>query len=362
MNLHRDQLYFLIMKKIIFIILMIATLLSLSGCQSLWYQFLNIIVDIAPDRFVFEEDHEKLSIPIVTSHSLDKNNNETEYLIIIIHGGGLNAVKTFETGQQFIESLKMPKDRFWVLAPQIIEGVKLKEKGLLFWDQRWKGGGMSLSTGLNKDLPSLSSFEVIDRLIDVSIKLNPGINRIIILGHSAGGQFVVRYAAINSRHEFLEQQGVSIRYVVANPSNYLYLDQTRFHFNSKGEILITSQEELKDCPSYNKYRYGLEELYGYADTLPPQLIRTRLLTRPVMFVLGTADTDRNWSLDKSCEGEAQGENRYQRGLLYKHHLGHFVKTSLESPHIWLEIPEVGHDATEIFTHPRFITELKTLDF
>ena len=106
---------------------MISTLLSLSGCQSLWYQFLNFTVDIAPDRFVFEEDHEKLSIPIVTSHPLDKNNNETEYLIVIIHGGGLNAVKTFETGQQFIESLKIPKDRFWVLAPQIIEGVKLKE-------------------------------------------------------------------------------------------------------------------------------------------------------------------------------------------------------------------------------------------
>ena len=350
------------MKKIIFITLMTSSLFGLIGCQSLWYQFLNLTVDIAPDRFVFEEDHQKLSIPIVSSDPLDINNNETEYLIIMIHGGGLNVVNTFETGQQFIESLKMSKDRFLILAPQIIEGVKLKEKGILFWDHRWKGGGMSLSTGLNKGLPSLSSFEVMDRLIDVSIKLNPNIHRITILGHSAGGQFVVRYAAINSRNEFLEQQGVSIRYVVANPSSYLYLDQTRFHFNSKGEILITSRENLMNCPGYNKYKYGLEELYGYAETLSPQLIRTRLLTRPVMFVLGSADTDRNWSLDKSCEGEAQGENRFQRGLLYKHHLGHFVKTSLESQHIWLEIPEVGHDATEIFTHPKFITELKTFDF
>ena len=341
---------------------MTSTLLGLFGCQGLWYQFLNITVDIAPDRFVFEEDHEKASIPIVTSHPLDKNNNEFEYLIVIIHGGGLNAVNTFETGQKFIESLKMPKDRFLVLAPQIIEGVKLKEKGLLFWDQRWKGGGMSLSTGLNKDLPSLSSLEVMDRLLDVSIKLNPGIRRIIILGHSAGGQFIVRYAAINSLHEFLEQQGISIRYVVANSSSYPYLDQTRFHFNSAGEILITSREELMNCPSYNKYKYGLEELYGYAETLSPQLIRTRLLARQVIFVLGTADTDRNWSLDKSCEGEAQLENRYQRGLLYKHHLGPFVKTSLESQHIWLEIPEIGHDATKIFTHPRFISELESLDF
>jgi len=60
-------------------------------------------------------------------------------------------------------------------------------------------------------------------------------------------------------------------------------------------------------------------------------------------------------MDKSCEGETQGENRYQRGLLYKHHLGQFTKTSLESQHIWLEISKVGHDATEIFTHPSFVS-------
>jgi hypothetical protein len=160
--------------------------------NGLWYQFLNITVDIAPDRFVIEEDHQKLSIPIVTSHALDKNNNDTEYLIIMIHGAGLNANKAFATGQKIIESLEMPKNHFWVLAPQIIEGVKLDEKGLLFWDRRWRSGGMSLSTRLNKDLPSLSSFEVIDRLLDAAIKPNPGIRRIIILGHSAGGQFIVR--------------------------------------------------------------------------------------------------------------------------------------------------------------------------
>ena len=103
------------MKKILFITLIFSTILGLIGCQGLWYQFLNVIVDIAPDRIVFEEDHEKLSIPIVTSNPLDKNNNETEYLVIMIHGGGFNAGGSFKTGQQIIESLKMPKDRFWFL-------------------------------------------------------------------------------------------------------------------------------------------------------------------------------------------------------------------------------------------------------
>ena len=153
------------MKKIISVTLLICTLLGLIGCQSLWYPFLNANVDIAPDRFVFE----------------------------------------------------------------------------------------------NKDLPGLSSFEVIDRLIEAAVKLNPGIRRILILGHSAGAQFIVRFAATNGRHELLEQQGISIRYVVANSSSYPYLDQTRFHFNPAGEMRITSSEELLNCPGYNKYKYGLEE-------------------------------------------------------------------------------------------------------
>jgi hypothetical protein len=282
--------------------------------------------------------------------------------MIIIHGGGLNAGKSFETGQKIIESLDIDKSRVMVLAPRFLVGMNPGEKGLLFWDERWRGGGKSLSTGLNKDLPKISRFEVLDKLIDVVTKQKPNLRRIIILEHSARGQFVLRYAAMNNRHEILEGQGVFIRYVVANSSSYLYLDQTRFHFNSTGKILMTSKEELKECPGYNKYKYGLEELYGYAKSLSPQVIRTRLLKRPVMFVLGTADTDRGWWLDTSCEGDAQGENRYERGLLYQHHLRPFVKKAPKSQHIWLEIPEVGHNSTEMFTHPKFITELKTLDF
>jgi pimeloyl-ACP methyl ester carboxylesterase len=350
------------MKKTIFISLFLLALLGLSGCQSIWYLFLKCVVDIAPDRFTVEKDNRKLSIPVHSSHPLTENDDQLEYLMIIVHGAGLNAGKSFETGQQIIESLNIDKSRVMVLAPQFLEGVDPGEKGLLVWDQRWRDGGKSLSTGLNKDLPKVSSFEILDRLIDVLPKQNPNMRRIIILGHSAGGQFVLRYAAINNRHESSERQGVFIRYIVANPSSYLYLDGTRYQITPENEFLKMPKEKLTDCPGYDKYKYGLEELYGYAETLSPQLIRTRLLTRPFVFVLGTADTDRNWSLDKSCEGEAQGENRYQRGLLYKHHLGHFVKTSLESQHIWLEILKVGHNATEIFTHPRFITELKTLDF
>ncbi len=350
------------MKKILSVSLLFSSLLILSGCQSLWHQVLNCVVDIAPDRFVFEDGNKKLSIPIVASHPLNKNNNETEYLIIMVHGGGLNANGTFETAHKTVEALDITTNRSLALAPQIIEGVKLDEKGLLFWDPKWREGGVSLSTGLNKDLPVLSSFEVMDRLIDASIKKNPNIQKMIILGHSAGGQFVLRYAAINSRHELLKQQGISIRYVVANPSSYLYLDKTRYKFTPKGEILEIPQENFKDCPGYNKFKYGMEDRYGYAKHFSIKTIRKRLLTRPIIFLIGMEDIDREWLLDKSCECDTQGRNRYERGILYRHHLSSFVKAIPNPQHIWIEIPGVGHNSTEMFTHTKFIKKLKTLDF
>jgi pimeloyl-ACP methyl ester carboxylesterase len=350
------------MKKIVFISLAIFILLSLSGCQSLWYLFLKVFVDIAPDRFTIEEQNEKLSIPIYSSHPLIKEDNEVEYLILIVHGAGLNASKTFETGQKIVESLKIAKSRVMVVAPQFLEGVDPNEKGLLLWDRRWRSGGKFLSNDLNKSLPELSSYEVLDTLIYVITKRNPNLRRAIILGHSAGGQFVLRYAALNNNHEMWARQGVLVQYIVSNSSSYLYLDETRYQYDSKERGIEIPRGELMNCPGYNKYKYGLEELYGYAETLSPELIRTRLLTRPIMFLNGAADTDRSWSLDKSCEGDAQGENRYMRWLLYKYHLRHFVKDSIKSQLIWLEIPDVGHNSTEMFNHPKFIKTLKALNF
>lgn len=89
----------------------------------------NCVVDIAPDRFVFEEGNKKLSIPIMASHPLIENNHEIEYLIIMVHGGGLNANGSFETAHKIVGELELKSNRSLVLAPQIIEGIKLDEKG-----------------------------------------------------------------------------------------------------------------------------------------------------------------------------------------------------------------------------------------
>jgi pimeloyl-ACP methyl ester carboxylesterase len=131
-------------------------------------------------------------------------------------------------------------------------------------------------------------------------------------------------------------------------------------FSPDGEILEMSSEELANCDGYNDYKYGLENRYGYAKSISKQNIRLRLTNRPVVFLLGQEDTERSWSLDKSCEVEVQGKNRYARGLLYKHHLTSISKGVHSPNHQWAAIAGVGHDSSEMLTHERFIDALKNL--
>lgn len=159
-------------------------------------------------------------------------------------------------------------------------------------------------------------------------------------------KFFLRYAATNTHHEKYAKKGVSVYYVVANPSRYLYIDGTRYHFEGNGEIRQLTRAEMAHCEGYNRYKYGLEKRYGYANLLSVEEIKARLMKRPLVFLLGQEDTKRSWSLDKACEVEVQGHNRYERGLLHKHH--------------WLILPGVGHNSNEIFTHNEVVAMLQSL--
>lgn len=339
------------MKNTVCILFMVVSVSVLSGCQGLWYVFLDTVVDIAPDRFSFKEKDIAVSIPVFTSQSITLSNKETEHLIVLIHGAGLNAGKLFTIGQQFAESAGLSKNKSMIVTPQFLEGVDPDEENILVWDRTWRSGGLSLVRKQSTSLPEISSYQVLDRLLDAVSKTHPNIGNIILLGHSAGGQFTLRYAASNNRHDSFENRGVSIKYVVANPSSYLYLDRNRYTFDSGGNVLKIPQDQLNDCPNYNHYKYGLDNLYGYPEKLSSQMIRTRLLSRPIIFLLGKNDTNRGWSLDKSCEVNVQGNNRYERGLLYRYHLNTYVPAENHSNHIWIEIPGVDHSARDMFLHP-----------
>jgi len=124
----------------------------------------------------------------------------------------------------------------------------------------------------------------------------------------------LRYAAISNLHIFLKSQNIHVLHIVANPSIYLYLSKSRYKFNDDGKIVEASSDAIADCPNYNHYKYGLENLYGYSAQINTDEIKKRLLSRQIMFLLGTSDNKRDWGLNKSCAGDARGNNRYERGF------------------------------------------------
>lgn len=210
--------------------------------------------------------------PIGSSYVPYCTNNKQGPAVFVIHGVDLNA-KDYLSYLADLDTM--------VIAPQF------QDTGPgLYWSSSWKKGNRSL------DSQRVSSFEVLDRMIEMY-------HGVAVVGHSAGGQFVTRYAA-GTRLE-------GLTFIVANPSSYMYLDKTR-PVSGVG------------CLSFDDYGYGLEDLNDYMSVG----VAPDYQDRNVIYMLGSLDTKIDSNLDTSCEANRQGKNRYDRGLKFYDHLSkHF---------------------------------------
>jgi pimeloyl-ACP methyl ester carboxylesterase len=151
----------------------------------------------------------------------------------------------------------------------------------------------------------ISTYAVFDAMLErlATRTLFPKMQEVVVIGHSAGGQIVQRYAAVGVGPDRLAGSGVNVHFVVANPSSYLYFDTWR-------------PQPQHGCSEYNDWRYGLVDAPAYVTGSASQLER-RYAARDVTYLLGTADTIPNeWDLDTSCAAEAQGPYRFARGKNY----------------------------------------------
>ena len=89
----------------------------------------------------------------------------------------------------------------------------------------------------------LSAFDVFDAILQrvADRTLLPALTTVVVAGHSAGGQVVHRYSIIGRGEVALLARGLHMRYVVANPSSYLYLSAER-----------PEQVDAATCPEFNR--------------------------------------------------------------------------------------------------------------
>ncbi|MFM0045839.1 alpha/beta fold hydrolase [Paraburkholderia sediminicola] len=267
--------------------------------------------------------------------------------VILIHGRLRNADSYFDLAERACALAGGGADTL-LIVPQFLASADLSAHALppstLHWEwTSWMGGE-------NAEGPApISSFDVLDAILQTlaSREQFASLSEVVIAGHSGGGQVVQRYAVVAQGEAPLVARGIALRYVVANPSSYVYFDAMRPSASGEFEPF-----DATACPSFNRWKYGLEDLPAYASSREgagsADTLESRYAHREVTVLLGGADCDpQHPALDRSCAAQAQGEHRLARGLAYARYMASRHPEG-SAKHRTFVIDGVGHDAKGIF--------------
>lgn len=270
--------------------------------------------------------------------------------VVIIPGSARDSDSGYGTLARAASIVGMNDLTSLLVVPQFLLEEDLEYHDLpadrLYWDDSgWKEGDPSLSTTANPRPGTISSFAVLDSMLVAIAHRNPNVKSIVVAGHSAGGQFVNRFAAGSMAQQSLESRGIQVSYVVANPSTYLYLSPERVVPGTTTSFAVPSVS----C-SYNRYKYGLQSRNPYMAATSTAQIVAQYRQRRITYLLGQLDDDPDHpELDTSCSANVQGAHRLERGLIFRNYLGFLYGATQVSSHNASVVPGVGHDSRGIFT-------------
>src|SRR5438477_2062237 len=220
----------------------------------------------------------------------------------------------------------------------------------------WRSGGGEVEN------EKLTSFDFMDEIIRrlARKEVFPNLKTIVVAGHSAGGQFVMRYEMSNQVHDSV---GVPVSYVVSNPSSFAYVDTLRPTVSALPSTFAAAAPgyhppvaatpppafvpyaDAKNCSGYDTWPYGLKGRVGYSARLSEDQLKTQLTRRPVTYLLGEADILPLGVFDTSCPAMAQGPTRLGRGLAFSK----YVNENLHAHHGVIVVPFCSHSQRCMFT-------------
>ncbi len=260
-----------------------------------------------------------------------------EIVVVMIHGldGGLAPVSAQSSLEKALGGIYVIAPRFPRL--QTFEKRHLADDGRPHWNDSWsaitaqkgdaaddwRGGGDA--NGFR-----LSSFDVVDRLFAklADRKLYPNLKKVVLVGFSAGGQFVSRYAAVGRGKV---RRGVRVEYASMSGATYLF-------FNP-------------DSP----WHYGLEGRPRYCAGISLKKIMSNLCSRRVFYACGELDDGVGDRCQPSLE---QGASRRERFENLQEHIHGFPRW--EKMVSFYLIPGISHEAGRAYADPVFVDFVKAL--
>lgn len=288
------------------------------------------------------------NLPLEPAPGEDDCHAGIERLVIVQHGNGRTAWSYFE-GVRNAATIAGVESTTLIVAPHFPAPVEAAE-GFHSWSplsSGWKSGDDSLTS------PPLSSFAAIDRLVLDFVLASPhypALKEVVVTGHSAGGQFTQRYAIATAVDEAPEAAGVDFRFVVLNPSSYLYLDPYRWDGVGVPPAIDFAVPSGTGCDAEsNEYKYGLDGVpTGHYVEAHLDAVPAAYLGRDVTYLLGEADTLQDSDLDTSCPAMLQGAHRLERGEVFAAYLDARFPAQ---DHALVTVPGVGHSQSAMYGSP-----------
>jgi len=294
-------------------------------------------------------------LPLYATGAWDAPQSHVTRAVVLLHGRLRNADAYFNLGHRARAAAGRDALDTVLIVPQFLASADVEAHHLppstLHWDWvGWMGGDNAVGPA------PLSSFDALDAILQTlaSRERFPALSSVVIAGHSGGAQVAQRYAVVTRGEAPLVERGIAVRYVVANPSSYVYFDDLRP--GASGDFAALDEAS---CPQFNRWKYGLGDLPPYVRAGSGEhsaaALESAYMRREVITLLGSEDCDPSHpALDTSCAARAQGEHRLGRGLAYMRYMR---SRHADVQHRAFEIAGVGHDGAGMFGSAQGIAAL-----
>lgn len=327
---------------------LVAALSTLAGCAGLPQAPAS---DVAASKPQWQRVHlgagAGYDFPVYANHRLDGDLSRVREVVFVQHGLQRNGDDYYAAGAALLKQSGRNADEVLLVAPNFPgtpDAAKHFDNMPVWSVQGWIGGEDAVSG----PGAGVSSLQVLDDLVAyvTDRKRLPNVVKVTVAGHSGGAQIVHRYAVLNNVDENVRSSGIDLRYVVANPSSYLYFTPER---PVAPDYRSFAPYSTAVCADYDKYRYGMNDMVAYARGANGMALYRRYMQRQVTYMVGSEDNDPNHRvLDKACGAEAEGPTRLQRARGYWRYERHLAQPGQAIAHRAFEVVGVGHDQARMF--------------
>ena len=305
--------------------------------------------DVTEGELPIDRDGETLELAYCSNADPQRASQAVRTVVVAMHGSERNAC---DYASYAVDSAAAAGtlESTLVVAPMFAASDDLSDEdtSTLYWTDSsdgWRSGEASLTDPLPRPW-TISSFAALDALVatvDDAAKF-PNLSRVVVAGHSAGGQVVNRYSLGTPGPS--GDAAVDVHYVVMNPSSYVYLSGARFTDRGFG---TPSADQVAQCPDYNQYKYGMERRNDSCRaSMPRQWCGASCPKTWSTCSVSPTPTRRTRPWTPAARHSPPGAQRLERGTNYWRSLQRVVGPSILHHQSRVTVPGVGHDAHDMF--------------